>query len=193
MAPSGQACTQSGQNRQRPKSRRNLPAAEIAPVGQASTQALQPAAQREASSTGSPRNRSGIDGSESGNAEVRCPCCARARNTFSMRTSQVVTAVREIEALVAERKVGDLLVAQRHLHGEPVVERRIDDLVRREAAALGGQRHVADLAAPTLDERGAEETRPRRAAGRAARALGKLAQRLPTEGARSLELQQAGV
>src|SRR6266446_2523948 len=193
MAPSGQAWTQSGQNRQRPRSRRNPSLADIAPVGHASTQALQPSEQREGSSTGSPRKRSGIAGGESGNAEVRCPCCARARNTFNMRTSQVVTAVREIEALVAEWKVGDLLVAQRHLQTSPVVKGRIDDLVAREASLVVCDGGVADLAAPSFDERDTEETWPRRAAGRADRSFRKLTQLLAHEDHRALDLQPADV
>src|SRR5712692_1724412 len=157
MAPSGQACTHSSQKRQRPRSRRRLPSAEMAPVGQASAQARQPSAQRDGSSTGSPRKRSGSPGGSSGNADVRCPCCTRASRIFSMRTSQVVAAVGEVEALVAEREVRDLLVAQRHLQTDPVVKRRIDNLVICEAALFVGDGHVADLAAPALDQRDAKE------------------------------------
>ena len=67
--------------------------------------------------------------------------------------SQVVAAIRQIEALVAKRKIGNLLVSQRHRQPGPVVKRRIDDLVSCEAALGVGQRHMADLAAPALDER----------------------------------------
>ena len=50
------------------------------------------------------------------------------------RGSEIEAAVREVEALVAEREVGDLLAAQRHGQAHPVVERRVDDLVRGELA-----------------------------------------------------------
>src|SRR5260370_22446848 len=211
MAPSGHACTHSGQKRQRPRSSRK-PASgcsalrappvagkarssglEMAPVGQASTQARQPSAQREGSSTGSPRKRSGSVGGSPGNADVRCPCCTRASRTFSMPTSQVVPAVGEVEALVAEREVGDLLVAQRQREAGPVVEGGIDDLVGREAALTVGDAHVADLAAPALDERNAEEVGPGRPAAHARGALRQLAQLLAKEGHRALDLQPADV
>ncbi len=51
------------------------------------------------------------------------------------RLLEVVSAVGQVEALVAEREVGDLLVAQRHRQPGPVVERGIDDLVGGERAA----------------------------------------------------------
>ena len=44
--------------------------------------------------------------------------------------SQIVAAVGEVEALVAEREIGDLLVPHGHREAEPVVERRIDDFVQ---------------------------------------------------------------
>ena len=49
-------------------------------------------------------------------------------------TSQVMAAVGQVEALVAEREVGDLLVAQRQRQSDPVVEGRIHDLVVGESA-----------------------------------------------------------
>src|SRR5688572_873829 len=81
-----------------------------------------------------------------------------------MSRSQIVSAVRQVEALVAEREVRDLLIAERHREAGPVVERGIDDLVRRELSILAGDRHVADLAAPSFDERYAESIRRHRAA-----------------------------
>ena len=62
-------------------------------------------------------------------------------------------AIRQTETLVAHRKIGDRLVSEGHLQARPVVERRIDDLVRRESAGGVGDRHVADLPAPPLDQR----------------------------------------
>ncbi len=55
-----------------------------------------------------------------------------------------MAGVREVEALVAERKIGDLLPAQRLRQADPVVERRIDDLVAGEAPVA---RALARLAA----------------------------------------------
>lgn len=37
-------------------------------------------------------------------------------------SSEVVTAVRKIEALVAQRKIGDLLIAHRNRESHPVVK-----------------------------------------------------------------------
>src|SRR5229473_5124009 len=110
-----------------------------------------------------------------------------------MRASQVVTAIREVEALVAEREVGDLLIAQGHRQAGPVVERGVDDLVNGEAALRVGHGHVADLAAPALDQRDAEEVRPRRPAVRPRAALGQLAKLLAEEGHRALDFQPAYV
>ena len=143
----------------------------MASVGQASAHARQPSRHLGRSMTGSPRKRSGSVGAWAGYAIVRCPCFRRQgrRAAFVLqvaaavlvarsrgerrRTLQVVAAVRQVEALVAQRKVGNLLVAQRHRQAGPVVERRIDDLVAGEPPLGVGQRDVADLAAPAFDQR----------------------------------------
>ena len=88
-----------------------------------------------------------------GNALSRARC-ARARGrragASGARRSQVDSAVGEVEALVAERKVRDGLRAHRQREAGPVVERRVHDLVAAEAPGAVGQRDVADLAAPAL-------------------------------------------
>src|SRR5262252_5752074 len=85
----------------------------------------------------------GLDHTGHRGARLNRPAGPRRRR--ARERSQVVPAVREIEALVAEREVGDLLVAQRELEAAPVVEGGIDDLVAREAPVPIRDRHVADL------------------------------------------------
>ena len=91
---------------------------------------------------------------------------------LSFASLEVVSAVREVEALVAEREIGDLLVSQGHRQPGPVVERGVDDLVAREPALAVGQGHVADLAAPAFHERNHQVIglqRPRLTSARTAR------------------------
>src|SRR6266581_993053 len=154
-APAGQAFSHSPQKRHRPRSSASRPPSRRrAPVGQVSTQERHPSGHFAGSRTGRPRNLSGIGGTLEGYRRVRLPWRSRSRNAFSMASaSQVVPAVREIEALVAEREVGDRLQPHRIRERRPVVEGRIDDLVAGEASALVGRRDVADLATPSLDER----------------------------------------
>src|SRR5881396_2486383 len=76
------------------------------------------------------------------------------------RASEVMATVRQVEALVAERKVGDLLPAERDREAHPVVEGRIHDLVARQAPATVGHGHVTDLSAPSLDEPDHQPVRP---------------------------------
>src|SRR5258708_36520477 len=52
---------------------------------------------------------------------------------------KVVATIREVEALIAQREVGNLLPAQCHREARPVVERRVDDLVSGEAPLSVGQ------------------------------------------------------
>ncbi len=66
---------------------------------------------------------------------------------------EVETAVGEIKALVAEGKVRNLLVAQRDRESEPVVKGRIHHLIGSEPARSIGQRNVANLSPPALDQR----------------------------------------
>src|SRR5512144_950317 len=88
--------------------------------------------------------------------------------------SQIVPRVRQVEALVAEREVGDLAVAERHREAEPVVERRVLHLVVLEAAAGVGGDDVGDLAAPALDEGHDEPVRLEGPEGLAEGALGEV-------------------
>src|SRR5262249_13328818 len=103
------------------------PSNAIAFVGQASAQARQSSGHLAASITGSPRKRSGNDGSWRGNAIVRYPCFNRAKETCSIGLPpalgirfaypaawvlQIMSTIRKIKALVAQREVGNLLVSQ---------------------------------------------------------------------------------
>src|SRR5437773_4421117 len=154
MAPSGQACAQSVQNRHRPKSsRKPLPSTVMASVGHASAQARHPSGHLEESTTGKPRNRSGSVGTWDGYGIVRKPCFRRASETWSILSLlKVVSAVRQIETLVTEWEVGYLLVAQRHCQTEPVMEGRVHDLVAGETALAICERYMTYLASPTLNK-----------------------------------------
>src|ERR1035441_3323222 len=66
--------------------------------------------------------------------------------------SQVEAAVRKVEALVADWKIGYGLPAEREGKPRPVVKRRIDDLVAAESAVRAGQGGVAHFAPPSLDQ-----------------------------------------
>ena len=76
-----------------------------------------------------------------------------------MSSLEVVTAVRQVEALVAQREVRDLLISQRQRQTHPVVEGGIDDLVAGETPLAIRQCNMADLAAPALDEADDEDDR----------------------------------
>src|SRR5262249_2546536 len=194
MAPSGHACTHSGQKRQRPRSTRSPPSWARAPVGHASMHASHPSGHLVGSTTGNPRKRSGSAGGEFGNATVRCPCCKRATKALSTgHLSEVMAAVGEVEALVAEREVRDLLSAQRDRESHPVVKRGIDHLVARQAPARIGDRDVTHLAAPPLDE-GHGDRLGRERPGIAARPpLRQRHELLPDERGRALDLKPTDV
>src|SRR5260221_7446439 len=67
-------------------------------------------------------------------------------------TSQVVPAVRQVKTLVAQGKVGNLLVAECQCQSVPVVEGRVDDLIASKSALVVRPRHMADLASPAFDK-----------------------------------------
>ena len=46
-----------------------------------------------------------------------------------MAPLQIMAAIGQVEALVAEREIGDRLAAKGQGEAEPVVERRVDDFV----------------------------------------------------------------
>ena len=79
--------------------------------------------------------------------------------------SQVMSAIRQIEALVAEREIGNLLVAEAVGQGGPVVEGGVDDLVARESALSVRDRDVADLAAPAFVQGQRQAVRRERGGG----------------------------
>src|SRR5579859_4918403 len=195
MAPSGQPSTHSAQKRQRPMSRARPSSSKwTASVGHASTQSRHPSGHFFVSRTGPPRKRSGSVGGELGYATVRCPCWKRARTSFSMgRLSEIVSAVREIEALVAEWKIGNLLVSEGHGEPRPVVHRRVHDLVGRESAVVARHRDVADLAAPAFHERRADAIRPERFALGAHRAFRKGIELISDERARTLDFEPPNI
>src|SRR5258708_39201554 len=66
---------------------------------------------------------------------------------------EVMAAVRKVEALIAERKVGDLAAAQGEGQAEPVVKGGIGDLVTRQTSGTVSDGHVADLPPPPLGQR----------------------------------------
>src|SRR6266480_3490880 len=80
MAPSGQVSVQMGQNTHAPKSIVSG-LAEIAPVGQASTQATHPSTQREESIFGLPRKRVGVE-ADATSRMTGCPCAALTFSAF---------------------------------------------------------------------------------------------------------------
>src|SRR6266446_10744824 len=110
----------------------------MASVGQPSAHSRQPSLHFAASSWGRPRNPSGSASSGGGKGSVRYPCRTRCMNALSTvaSPSQVVSAVREVEALVAEGEIRDRLVAHGHREPHPVVERRVHDLVAPEPPSL---------------------------------------------------------
>jgi hypothetical protein len=84
MAPSGQASTQSGQNTQAPRSIVSG-FAEIAAVGQTSTQIAHPSGQREESNAGLPRNRAGVVAAVI-SMITGCPSARLTVNAFGFHT-----------------------------------------------------------------------------------------------------------
>src|SRR5439155_22163796 len=105
----------------------------------------------------------------------------------------IMPTVRQVEALVAERKVGDLLTAQGHGEPHPVMEGGIDDLVARETSLVVRRRDMADLSAPALDEADDQRIRHERPGGHAGGAVRKRRELLPDEGSRALHLEPADV
>src|SRR2546423_9322729 len=73
-----------------------------------------------------------------------------------MHSLKIVTAIRQIEALVTHWEIRDLLAAQSHCQADPVMKGRIDHLVPFETTRRVGDCHVAKLAPPTFDERHGE-------------------------------------
>ena len=66
---------------------------------------------------------------------------------------QIMPAVGQVKALIAERKVGNLLISQRKGQAEPVVKRRIDNFICGKTSLVVGQRHMTDLTAPAFNQR----------------------------------------
>jgi hypothetical protein len=116
---------------------------------------------------------------------VRRPCLQRALSIPR------ITGVGEIEALVAEREVGELVAAQRHGQAEPVVQARIHDINIADFPLVVGGDHVHALASPAFDEahgnRGRPQGRQRSPQGTAAVLL----QTLAHERQRALDLEPA--
>src|ERR1019366_7388547 len=76
-----------------------------------------------------------------------------------------VTAVREVEAFVADGKVGDVVVANGGGQSEPVSQRRVLYLVVPQPPCRVRFDRVNDLAAPSLANRDGEAARGERARG----------------------------
>ncbi len=73
--------------------------------------------------------------------------------------SQIMPAVGQIKAFVAEREVGNLLIPQRKGQAEPVVKRRIDNFIDGKTSLAVGQRHMTDLTAPAFNQRNGQALR----------------------------------
>src|SRR3990172_6122072 len=103
--------------------------------------------------TGKPRKRSGRTGASAGNGKVLWPCFQRWISDRSIiKFSEIVSAVGQVEALVAKGKIRDLLPAQRQGEPAPVMERGIDYLVQGETARFIGESRVTDFSAPAFDQ-----------------------------------------
>ena len=64
-----------------------------------------------------------------------------------------MTAIRKIEALVAQREVRDLLIAHSYRETHPIVKRGIDDFVVSKARFWISDCDVADFTTPSFDQR----------------------------------------
>ena len=80
------------------------------------------------------------------------------------------TRIGQIEAFVADRKIRDPVLADGHGQPEPVVERRVLDLVPPETPVAVRDRGVGDLAAPAFDH--GDDERPGREGRRSGRRAG---------------------
>ena len=63
-----------------------------------------------------------------------------------------MSGIGEVEALIAQRKVGDLVAGQCQCQRGPVAKRWINDFVAANRAPLIGDYDVCDLAAPSFRE-----------------------------------------
>src|SRR5690606_23770906 len=75
--------------------------------------------------------------------------------------SEVEPAVTQVEALVAEREIGDGLLSQREGEAGAVVEGRVGDLVAAKTPRGVRDGDMENLAAPSLHQRGGEVIRRR--------------------------------
>ena len=120
MAPVGQASVQSVQNRHRPRSNRGPPLvqADRTASDRPRRTARQPSRHWARSITGRPRKRSGSVGGwrRVGDRAMSLvqACKGDLKHGWIVAFTRVVSAIRKIETLVAQRKVGNLLVAQGH-------------------------------------------------------------------------------
>src|SRR2546426_8805877 len=72
----------------------------------------------------------------------------------ALTASEIVSGIREVERLVAEREVRDDVVQHRVLERGPVPERGVDHLHARERVRSRREHPVPDRAAPALDKAG---------------------------------------
>ena len=99
-------------------------------------------------STGRPRKRSGNAAPSRGKGDVCVPCCSRVRRSQARSAhsaSEIMARIGEVEALVAERKIGDLVARHRQRERGPVVERRIDHLVAADPPGVVGEHRRATI------------------------------------------------
>ena len=96
----------------------------MASVGHASMQRRQSEEQSDRLNCGRPRNLSGRAGSLSGkgNGALFLTDIAPHSTLSMVHPQKIVSAIRQVKALVAEREIGNLLASQRDRQSEPVVE-----------------------------------------------------------------------
>src|SRR5262249_7273741 len=102
-----------------------------------------------------------------------------------------MSAIRQVEALVAQREIGYLLIAQRQSQAGPIEERRINDFVAGEPAVRIRHGHVADLPSPAFDERHNKVIRLQWSDRHVNGPVRQSAQLLANEGHRALDFQPA--
>src|ERR1035438_10881951 len=108
-----------------------------------------------------------------------------------IRGSKIEAAIREVEALIADREIRDRLAAHRQCKADPVVERGVYDLVAPETTRGVGERHMAHLSAPAFNQRHSQAVRRVRARVAADVAIGRRAELLPEQLAGTLDLKPA--
>src|SRR5581483_5063115 len=86
-----------------------------------------------------------------------CPVTVPVRRLFfkirnmASPHSEIIAGIREIEALIDQRKIRDDVADRGPLNRGPIYERRIADFTAVDRAIRAGHHHVENFAAPTFD------------------------------------------